>query len=277
MFVFTKLHHLLALIGLDVGKAFRFAFRLPKFVGDALQYRKQLKAASGFSVAIRNLKPLLFDSDANAGVVGGHYFCQDLWAARRIFLERPARHVDIGSRIDGFVAHVLVFMDVEVIDIRTLKSDVSGLHYTQADASRMAAVPSDSIPSLSCLHALEHFGLGRYGDPIVPDLWKQALSEMVRVVAVGGRLYLSVPVGRERLEFNAHRIYCPQTIVNQIGDALQLQRFCLVMDDGSFHEEVELDAANDQRFACGMFEFVKKNRASGNSSMVNAESAIGNG
>jgi hypothetical protein len=30
------------------------------------------------------------------------------------------------------------------------------------------STPDGYCDSLSCLHALEHFGLGRYGDPIDP-------------------------------------------------------------------------------------------------------------
>ncbi|MBV5330073.1 MAG: DUF268 domain-containing protein, partial [Chlorobium sp.] len=46
--------------------------------------------------------------------------------------------------------------------------------------------------SLSCLHALEHFGLGRYGDPIDPHGYADGLRNMVKILRQGGLFYLSV-------------------------------------------------------------------------------------
>ena len=50
------------------------------------------------------------------------YFIQDIWAAQRIYKKKPNEHIDIGSRVDGFVSHLMVFMKVKVIDIRPLSS-----------------------------------------------------------------------------------------------------------------------------------------------------------
>ena len=56
---------------------------------------------------------------------------------------------------------------------------------TQGDMCRLE-FPSDSIPSISCLHAVEHVGLGRYGDPIDPEGCFTAMRELGRVVSPGG-------------------------------------------------------------------------------------------
>ena len=74
----------------------------------------------------------------------------------------------------------------------------------------LARFADGSLESLSTLHAVEHFGLGRYGDPIHPDGWRRAAEALARVLAPGGRLYFSVPIGRERLVFNAHRVFSPE-------------------------------------------------------------------
>jgi uncharacterized protein DUF268 len=179
------------------------ALRVPRFVREARRYQK----AQGhrFPLQWSAVEPILTDYRAPAGSAGGHYFRQDLWAARRIHAARPSRHVDVGSRIDGFVAHVLTFMPITVVDIRHLVSDIEGLTFVQGDVCRLDFA-SDSIPSVSSLHAMEHVGLGRYGDPIDPDGWVIALRELARVVARGGRLYLGLPIGRERLVFNSERI-----------------------------------------------------------------------
>lgn len=60
--------------------------------------------------------------------------------------------------------------------------------------------------SLSCLHTIEHIGLGRYGDEIDPLGFNKGLLELQRVMTTGGMLLLSMPVGLERTEFNAQRI-----------------------------------------------------------------------
>jgi len=110
-------------------------------------------------------------------------------------------------RVDGFISHLLVFMDVEVIDIWPLKSALPELHFIQDDATELCQLADNSIESLSSLHAAEHLGLGQYGDPINPDAYRTFIAALVRVLAPGGRLYFAVPVGKERLEFNAHRIF----------------------------------------------------------------------
>jgi hypothetical protein len=202
------------------------------------------------------LRPVFSDRFEQAGKVYGHYFHQDLWAARRIFAKRPDRHVDIGSRIDGFIAHLLVFMDVQVIDIRPLHSTVTGLTFHQANASRLDDCADMSIPSLSCLHAAEHFGLGRYGDPIDPDAPFRVMRELQRVLAPGGALYFSVPVGRERVCFNSHRVFSPRTILDTLCD-LRLVSFSVVNDEGKFVEGAQPSDVESAHGACGMFELTK--------------------
>src|SRR5450756_2450218 len=93
----------------------------------------------------------------------------------------PRSHVDVGSRIDGFVAHLLVFAQVTVVDVRPVSSSVDGLTYVADDARYLTSFPNGSVESLSSLHAVEHFGLGRYGDSIDPAAWRSALRAYERV------------------------------------------------------------------------------------------------
>ena len=228
---------------------------LPTYIRDLRRYRDRNRLSS-FQFSVRDAFPILTDMEAGAGIAGGHYFHQDLWAARRIFERRPERHVDIGSRVDGFVAHLLVFMPVTAIDIRPIESDIAGLTFVQDDATQLAEVPSNSIVSLSSLHVAEHFGLGRYTDPVDPEACFRFMSALERVLAPGGRLYFSVPVGRERVEFNAHRVFAPQTILNSFP-ALVLRSFSFVGDDGRLYEDRALSDLPESEMACGLFEFTK--------------------
>jgi len=168
----------------------------PRFLRTLAQYRAASRANGPFPLAAIDLHPVLDDFNVEAGQVSGHYFFQDLWVARRIFQRRPERHIDVGSRLDGFVAHLLTFMPVTVLDVRPLTSNVAGLEFVRADATSMAGFADGSVDSISSLHAVEHFGLGRYGDDVDPAGWRTALLSLQRVLRPGGRLYLSVPVGR---------------------------------------------------------------------------------
>ena len=223
------------------------------FLNDLVRYRK---ADTPHKIPISSLFPVYRDRFSEAGALG-HYFHQDLWAARKIFAARPSRHVDVGSRIDGFVAHCLAFMDVEVVDIRPMPHPPRGMTFKLAAAEHMTGFANDSVPSLSSLHAAEHFGLGRYGDEVDPDAHVTFMKSLQRVLAPGGKLYFSVPVsGHERVEFNAHRVLSPTTVLKTF-DRLKLVSFSCVKDDGHLYEDVAPSAAADQRSGCGLFEFAK--------------------
>jgi hypothetical protein len=204
-----------------------------------------------------NMFPILTDMNAPAGTIGGHYFHQDLWAARKIFHVLPARHIDIGSRTDGFIAHLLTFMPVTVVDIRPMHSSLEGLTFFQDDATNLRNLATDSVPSLSSLHAAEHFGLGRYGDPVDPQACFLFMAALERVLAPGGRLYFSVPIGQERVEFNAHRVFAPETILRSFS-RLKLVSFAFVADDGNLHTDASPHTIPPSQLACGLFEFTKE-------------------
>ncbi len=167
------------------------------------------------------------------------------------------QHIDIGSRLDGFVAHLLVFMPVTVIDIRQLESELTDLRFLQDDATKLSRMEDNSVDSISTLHAAEHFGLGRYSDPIDPMACFKFMSALQRVLAPGGRLYFSVPIGRERVEFNAHRVFAPKTILDSFS-SLHLVSFSFVGDDGHIYEDVDALKIPESELACGLFEFTKQ-------------------
>ena len=228
---------------------------LPIYLKDLRRYQKMNNLPS-FQFEMSDAFPILTDMDAGAGIAGGHYFHQDLWSARKIFERRPEQHFDIGSRVDGFVAHLLVFMPITAIDIRPMESNIRGLTFLQDDAAELANLADNSVHSLSTLHVAEHFGLGRYTDPIDPHACFRFMASLQRVLAPGGRLYFSVPVGRERVEFNAHRVFAPQTILTSFSN-LQLISFSFVGDDGNLYEDKDPADFPPSEMACGLFEFTK--------------------
>ncbi len=243
------------LTGFSVSTLLKTAMGIPYLLGSMQRYQS-LNRHPSFRISLRHLFPILSERGDSAGVAEGHYFHQDLWAARKIFERRPERHVDIGSRVDGFVAHLLVFMPVTIIDIRRLDSKLPELSFVRDDATQLSQLASDSVDSLSSLHAAEHFGLGRYSDPIDPEACFKFMEALQRVLAPGGRFYFSVPVGRERVEFNAHRVFAPKTIIESFS-GLQVVSFSYVGDDGNLYRDAELSDAARCEYGCGLFEFTK--------------------
>ena len=57
------------------------------------------------------------------------------------------------------------------------------------------------------ISSFEHDGLGRYGDPINPNADLEAMKKMKQMIKKQGLLFLCVPVGKDLLVWNAHRVY----------------------------------------------------------------------
>ena len=213
--------------------------------------------------------PQLMDKYSESGTAKGAYFHQDLLVARRIFDNNPNIHIDIGSRIDGFVAHVASFRPIKVIDIRTITGGVhNNLQFIKQDFMIPIKLEMiESCDSLSCLHALEHFGLGRYGDPINYNGHKIGLENLYKLLKPNGKLYLSVPIGLpQRIEFHAHRIFSIKYLLEQFENKYRIDNFSYVDDEGNLYENVALNEKDidrnygckgDGTNGCGIFEMTK--------------------
>ncbi|WP_170437347.1 DUF268 domain-containing protein [Ruegeria arenilitoris] len=204
--------------------------------------------------------PIITDFSENAGQAKGHYFHQDLLVASLIHASKPTRHVDVGSRIDGFVAHVASFREIEVIDIRPLPPTAhNNIRFLQMDLMNEAEV--ELADSISCLHAIEHFGLGRYGDPIAVDGHVKGISNLVKMLKPGGTLYISVPIGKgNEVHFNAHRVMDPRYILDnlEIKSEMNLKRFDYVDDKGDLHTNGTIEETIGRfRFGCGIYTLQK--------------------
>lgn len=186
--------------------------RLIKSPIGLIRYFRDLSTFSQTNRVPLRLQPCLHDWWEQAGAIESEYFWQDLFVARLIHQRRPDRHIDIGSRLDGFVAHLACFMDVEVFDVRKLDLQIPGVTFRQADMMDPSRLPKAYASSVSCLHAIEHFGLGRYGDPIKNDGFELGLTSLSKILLPSGSLYLSCPVGKNLVHFNAHRTLHPSFV-----------------------------------------------------------------
>lgn len=230
------------------------------FYGYDCDVYKKLNRRESFKIYEKNKRPVVEDKFASAGTIGS-YFWQDLWAARLINCNQPKLHYDIGSRVDGFIAHILAMnIPVKMIDIRPFPGEVEGLEVILDDATELMQFENDSIESLSALCSLEHFGLGRYGDPIDPEACFKCFLNIQKKIKSGGHLYISVPIGKERIEFNAHRIFYAHTII-QCFDKMKLEEFSCTVN-GRIERETNLEKYdNDTHYRgdrFGLFHFIKK-------------------
>ena len=141
---------------------------LPHYVKNAITYARGSSGAR-FRLRLADLQYAAFDRFLSAGTARGHYFLQDLWAARRLFTTEASGTRGCASRVDGFVAHLLPFCRVTYVDIRPVGGH--GWRVSLTRQGSLLALPFADAPacaSLSCLHVIEHIGLGRYGDPVDP-------------------------------------------------------------------------------------------------------------
>lgn len=224
--------------------------RLPGFFADWIRYRRM---SDGSNARFADLWPCLMDRVSHTPF-DPHYFHQAAWMARNLAKASPPLHVDVGSDI-GMLGVLSAYVPIFFVDYRPLRVHHGGLTPIAGDITRLPFADG-SIASLSALHVIEHIGLGRYGDPIDPSGCFAGLRELERVLAPGGRLYLSTPVGRERICFNAHRVFATRTILNALS-SLKVLRFGLVDDQGHFADACAFSLADNLSYGCGMFVLTK--------------------
>jgi len=229
-----------------------------KKIKQRLKYRADKKAFINAGGSIKLDHPIYDDFYKQAGTANGHYFHQDLLIAGFIHEAKPIRHMDVGSSIEGFVSHVASFRNIEIIDIRPLKITAHPqITFTQGNLMSLDSSLIEVCDSLSCLHALEHFGLGRYGDPIDPQGHIKGFSNLHKMLKPGGMLYISFPVGEKGVHFNAHRVFDPKEILGWSANKFSLERFDFVDDAGDLHKNIAIDQAPRSQYGCGIYTLKK--------------------
>jgi hypothetical protein len=183
-----------------------------------------------------------------------HYLYHPAWAARCLAQLKPERHVDISSSV-YFVATVSAFIPIDYYEFRPTPL---GLDNLESHAADLVSLPfaDNSIPSLSCMHTVEHVGLGRYGDPLDVNGDRRAASELARVLAPGGSLLFVVPVGRPHVRFNANRVYSMEGVLD-LFPGLRLKESLLITDDARLVPDASSADVAAQQEGCGCFWFVK--------------------
>lgn len=238
---------------------YRALKNLPKYPGFIKQFLcfRKTGNAERFEIKWKDLYPCLNDKTTTTSF-DRHYVFHTAWAARILARTLPQEHIDISSSI-YFVALVSAFVKVRFYDYRPAELNLSGLN---SEAVNLLALPFPdmSLHSLSCMHVVEHIGLGRYGEPLDYDADLKAISELKRVLAKGGNLLFVVPVGKPKVMFNAHRIYSYSQILGYFR-GLEMVNFALIPDKNGYSGIVEnatQETADAQEYGCGCFWFRKK-------------------
>ncbi len=183
-----------------------------------------------------------------------HYFHQGAWLARCLQERNCLAHVDVGSSV-MMVGVMSAHVPTVFLDFRPLQVTLHNLLCVAGDILHLPFADK-SVMSLSSLHVIEHIGLGRYGDPLNVQGSIKAAHELARVLAPGGVLYVSVPTGRDRVCFNAHRVFSPDALKAMFAP-LVCTAFALVDDAGRFHPQGNGKAAAQLEYGCGMYVFSK--------------------
>ena len=252
-----------------IKKTIRYATS-PFILADYFAFKKT-HGAGRFEISPKDFYPCIKDKTINTGF-DRHYVYHTSWAARVVKEINPEFHVDISSSL-FFCGPVSAFIPVRFYDYRPADLRLSDLQTGKADLHNLA-FEHNSIKSLSCMHTLEHIGLGRYGDPIDPEGDLKAIESLKKVVAKDGSLLIVVPIGKPKIEYNAHRIYSYEQIMTYVtgkkyDDGVQntkdgdiyLHEFSFIPEfehEGGLIRNADPKLAQNAHYACGCFWFKKK-------------------
>jgi SAM-dependent methyltransferase len=234
----------------------RFPKRVVRFFGYLAQFvkfRRRNRVKKRMSARFRDAYPCLNDQ-LKKTPFDQHYTYHPAWAARVLARTKPPEHVDISS-ILSFSTIVSAFIPIKFYDYRPAHLNIVNYESHFADLKKLP-FENDSIVSLSCMHTVEHIGLGRYGDELDADGDLKAIAELKRVLKPGGDLLFVTPVGKPHVEFNGHRIYSFEQIAEYFSP-LTLKEFSLIPDAGGLIENADPKLVQQQRYGCGCFWFKK--------------------
>jgi predicted SAM-dependent methyltransferase len=200
--------------------------------------------------------PVLHEKRGNTSF-DRHYIYHSAWAARVLAKLKPAKHIDISSSL-FFNVIASAFTPIECYEYNPVKIALSNFDIKKGDVTRLP-FEDNSIKSLSCMHVVEHIGLGRYGDKLDPDGDLKAMKELTRVLARSGSLLFVVPVGKSEIRFNSHRVYSYDQVINSFNH-LKLVEFAFISEKDTHNTLIlnpEKEFTENENYGCGCFWFKK--------------------
>jgi len=215
----------------------------------------KLEKNKRFVADILDFYPCIKDKTVKTGF-DRHYVYHTAWAARKVAEINPKFHTDIASSL-FFSAIVSAFVPVKFYDYRPADLVLNNFDSGQADLLNLP-FSDESLSSLSCMHVIEHIGLGRYGEQLDYDGDLKAITELKRVLSKGGDLLFVTPIGKKaKIQFNAHRVYTYDMIMDYFSD-LSLKEFSLIPENsGAMITGFDQNLIEKEDYACGCFWFTK--------------------
>jgi len=230
-------------------------FQEYRFFQDYLKFKSMVNQEQRFELKFSDRKKILFDATETTDF-DPHYTYFPAWAARKVNEIDPKKHVDFSS-ILHFSTLLSAFVPTEFYDYRPAKIDLLNLNVGKADLTKLLFANGE-FESVSCMHVVEHIGLGRYGDELDPQGDLKAIGELKRVIKINGNLLLVVPVGKPKIMFNAHRIYSYEQIVGQF-EGWDVREFSLVSSKNKkFITNANPKMVKNEDYGCGCFWLQKK-------------------
>jgi hypothetical protein len=246
------LKHYTIRIGKDILIRFpKRVLRFFEFIGEMTRFRKL--SDDRFTVMWKDMYPCLKDK-IQTTPFDPHYTYHPAWAAKILSQTKPEYHVDFSS-ILYFGTMLSAFVPVKFYDYRPAEIELDGWEGHFADLCKLD-FPDNTFASVSCMHTVEHIGLGRYGDKLDPQGDIKAINELQRVTRQNGDILFVTPVGEQRIEFNGQRVYGYQLILQLFGEC-RLEEFSLIPDKGGIIRNADPALITRQKYGCGCFWFKK--------------------
>jgi hypothetical protein len=135
--------------------------RNPSSISVLIQYfkfKKLPKLEDRFKCSPLDLYPITSENTATTKF-DRHYVYHTSWAARAVQEINPTKHIDISSSL-YFCGLVSAFIPVDFYDYRPADLRLSNLKTHPGDLQNLP-FESKSVESISCMHTIEHVGLGR--------------------------------------------------------------------------------------------------------------------
>ncbi len=232
----------------------KFPKRVVRFFEFLSEYfRFKSKNNSRFNIDFKNIYPCLNDK-INSTPFDQHYIYHPAWAARILATTKPDFHADFSS-ILSFSTVISAFIPVKFYDYRPAQLNLLNFESGFADLTQLP-FEDNLFPSVSCMHTIEHVGLGRYGDTLDANGDIKAIIELKRITKPDGDILFVTPVGKQKIEFNAHRIYSFESVIELFFDC-RLINFSLIPDAGGLINNADPKLVEQQNYGCGCFWFKK--------------------
>lgn len=247
-----KINNYFNFIGINLVKLF--------YLKNLFKYLRQYLLFKKLGGKVKSFYPILDDFNDNSGVVKNQLFHSDLLTSQKVYHKKPLKHLDIGSRIDGVVAQIASYRNLDVLDIRDLEiKPHKNINFLKQDLTNILNVSDnekyDSISSIGCL---AHIGLGRYGDNIDPEGYKKGIEAISKLAKEKCYVYVLTPVGKESVEFNAHNIFDAKKLIREFEiNNFVLKEFHLINDDGELILNSKIEDSINLNFGGGYFVFQK--------------------